>query len=231
MGARLTVLAALALRACQASRDCGDVRCGEHERCCARGNASTSNGNGGAAARAFLDGAGWLARKLSGVLILLLLFAMGYFVQRVVCPRPRGRRERARASRDTLLTTPPPPLETGTEFAWPAPLPPPPPPRLPAYEEVKHLPTYEESVQEAEEEEEEGLGGRRSEDNLLEAAGALGRLREERRTAARQSRSSRNSYRVDDGRLLQHLPIGFYPEHVLYNMSTGTLATDAADKA
>ncbi|XP_037403648.1 uncharacterized membrane protein C3orf80 homolog [Pygocentrus nattereri] len=195
MGACLAVLAALALRACQASRDCGDVRCGEHERCCARGNNSTSNGNGsGAATRAFLDGAGWLARKLSGVLILLLLFVMGYFVQRVVCPRPRGRRERARASQDTLLTTPPPPLEPGAEFTWPAPLPP--PPRLPAYDEVKHLPTYEESVQEVEEEEEEeeeGLGGRRSEDNLLEAAGPLRRPREERRTAARQTRSSRNS--------------------------------------
>ncbi|XP_049334981.1 uncharacterized membrane protein C3orf80 homolog [Astyanax mexicanus] len=198
MGARLALLAALALRACQASRDCGDVSCGEHERCCARGNGSTSNGNGssGAAARAFLDGAGWLARKLSGVLILLLLFAMGYFVQRVVCPRPRGRRERVRASRDTLLTTSsPPPLEPGTEFMWPAPLPPPPPPRLPAYDEVKHLPTYEESVQEAEEEEEEeeGLGGRRSQDNLLEAAGAQRRPAEDRRTAARQTRGSRNS--------------------------------------
>lgn len=180
MGARLAVLASLALCVCQASRDCGSgVRCGEHERCCARGNVS-AGANGDAAARAFLDSAGWLARKLSGVLILLLLFAMGYFVQRVVCPRPRGRRERARASQDTLLTTPPP-LEPGggAELVWPAP-----PPRLPNYEEVKHLPTYEESVQEAEED--GGLGGRRSQENLL---GPAGTPREDRRT----SRSSRNS--------------------------------------
>nr|XP_060622726.1 uncharacterized membrane protein C3orf80 homolog [Anolis sagrei ordinatus] len=51
----------------------------------------------------FLDNVGWLVRKLSGLLILLVLFAIGYFLQRLICPSPRRRRRerrrRARAAR------------------------------------------------------------------------------------------------------------------------------------
>ncbi|XP_062833586.1 uncharacterized membrane protein C3orf80 homolog [Anolis carolinensis] len=48
----------------------------------------------------FLDNVGWLVRKLSGLLILLVLFAIGYFLQRLICPSPRRRRrERRRAAR------------------------------------------------------------------------------------------------------------------------------------
>ncbi|XP_025026570.1 uncharacterized membrane protein C3orf80 homolog, partial [Python bivittatus] len=130
----------------------------------------------------FLDNVGWFVRKLSGLLILLVLFAIGYFLQRIICPSPRrhGRRRphpgqrgeeeeeeeeadyddddleeqdslarvtplnaTAANSQDSLLDSggrepflPPPLLHVVSPVFL----------QLPSYEEVKYLPTYEESM-------------------------------------------------------------------------------------
>lgn len=160
-----TLLSACLLSACQALRSCGEVQCGDGQQCCppiVAGNGSVSS-----AVRCcklpihiFFDNVGWFTRKLSGILILLLLFAMGYFIQRIICPRPRRHQQHDRseepslfhghasASQDSLLDRYPEYSVGG--FASP---------NLPAYDEVKYLPTYEESMQE--------MHRDRSDDNLL----------------------------------------------------------------
>uniref|UniRef100_A0AAY5EG14 Uncharacterized protein n=1 Tax=Electrophorus electricus TaxID=8005 RepID=A0AAY5EG14_ELEEL len=62
--------------------------CGEGQRCCAPGNGSAAVRCCKLPLQTFFDNVGWITRKLSGILILLLLFAMGYFIQRIICPRP-----------------------------------------------------------------------------------------------------------------------------------------------
>ncbi|KAK2847316.1 hypothetical protein Q5P01_010315 [Channa striata] len=169
-GAAGTFFSACLLSACQALRSCGDVQCGDGQQCCPP--ALTANGSAGSAVRCcrlpihvFFDNVGWFTRKLSGILILLLLFAMGYFIQRVICPRPRRHQHRDRgeepslfhghasASQDSLLDRYPEYSLGG--FSSPS---------LPAYDEVKYLPTYEESMQE--------MRRDRSEDHLLSARAA-----------------------------------------------------------
>lgn len=157
-----TLLSACLVSACQALQSCGEVQCGDGQQCCLPG----VNGNGSTVRccklpiHIFFDNVGWFTRKLSGILILLLLFAMGYFIQRIICPRPRrhphhDRSEEpslfhghASASQDSLLDRYPE-CSLG-DFASP---------NLPAYDEVKYLPTYEESMQE--------MHRDRSDDNLL----------------------------------------------------------------
>ncbi|XP_047449750.1 uncharacterized membrane protein C3orf80 homolog [Mugil cephalus] len=160
-----TFLSACLISACQALQSCSGVQCGNGQQCCP----PTVTGNGSATSTVrccrlpihiFFDNVGWFTRKLSGILILLLLFAMGYFIQRIICPRPRrlphdDRSEEpslfhghASASQDTLLDRYPE-YSIG-DFASP---------NLPAYDEVKYLPTYEESMQE--------MHRDRSDDNLL----------------------------------------------------------------
>lgn len=134
--------------ACDASRGCVEIKCS------ARAN-TTSVDCCDLPPRTLAEHASWLARKLSGLLILLALFAVGYFVQRLVCPRHRRRGRappepesllgaRATASQDTLLER----FEDsggvdGVDgFTSPVLQP-------PAYDEVKDLPTYEESVRAA----------------------------------------------------------------------------------
>ncbi|EFB25154.1 hypothetical protein PANDA_019815 [Ailuropoda melanoleuca] len=58
------------------------------ERCCDAANA-TAVRCCKLPLHAFLDNVGWFVRKLSGLLILLVLFAIGYFLQRIICPSPR----------------------------------------------------------------------------------------------------------------------------------------------
>ncbi|XP_058412462.1 uncharacterized membrane protein C3orf80 homolog [Diceros bicornis minor] len=159
---------------------CAELACGERERCCDAANAT--------AARccklplhAFLDNVGWFVRKLSGLLILLVLFAIGYFLQRIICPSPRRyprgqarpgppgaagprdddddspallRDEAAAGSQDSLLdsgggglgrgdggrSAPSCASEHELRVVPPVLL------QLPSYEEVKTLPTYEESM-------------------------------------------------------------------------------------
>ncbi|XP_062242635.1 uncharacterized membrane protein C3orf80 homolog [Platichthys flesus] len=166
-GATGTLLSACLVSACQALRSCGEVQCGDGQQCCPP--IVAGNGSASSAVRCcklpihiFFDNVGWFTRKLSGILILLLLFAMGYFIQRIICPRPRrhphnDRSEEpslfhghasASASQDSLLDRYPE-YSLG-DFTSPS---------LPAYDEVKYLPTYEESMQE--------MHRDRSDDNLL----------------------------------------------------------------
>lgn len=170
-----TFLSACLLSVCEALRSCGEVQCDDSQQCCPP--VASRTGNGSSTARCckhpinvFFDNVGRFTQKLSGILILLLLFAMGYFIQRIICPRPRRNPHRDRseepsslflgnasASQDTLLD---PEYNLG-EFASP---------NLPAYDEVKYLPTYEESMHE--------MHRDRSDDSLLSENQRRGQGRE-----------------------------------------------------
>ncbi|XP_016044045.2 uncharacterized membrane protein C3orf80 homolog [Erinaceus europaeus] len=145
---------------------CAELACGERERCCAAANA-TAVRCCKLPLHAFLDGVGWFVRKLSGLLILLVLFAIGYFLQRIICPSPRRpprgqarpgqpggagapdddapallRDEAAAGSQDSLLDRGGPAGDPENELPGVSPV----FLQLPSYEEVKYLPTYEESM-------------------------------------------------------------------------------------
>lgn len=83
---------------------------------------------------------GVVTRKLSGILILLLLFTLGYVFHRLLCARSRTQTPPQHglptitASQELLVNscTPDGSIE--------------PLPQLPTYEECKQLPTYEETV-------------------------------------------------------------------------------------
>ncbi|KAM9039448.1 uncharacterized membrane protein C3orf80 homolog [Sarcophilus harrisii] len=167
---------------------CGGLTCGDKERCCDFGNVTyTEVKCCKLPFHTFLDNVGWFVRKLSGLLILLVLFAIGYFLQRIICPSPRrynrrqpgqpqqqqqqqqqppqppaaapgGRRpqsddapallhETAATSQDSLLDSSSGSGRWGASsehelHAVSSPL----FLQLPSYEEVKYLPTYEESI-------------------------------------------------------------------------------------
>ncbi|KAM7132932.1 putative membrane protein C3orf80 homolog [Molossus nigricans] len=187
----LLLLLALALVApSRGGGGCAELACGERERCCDAANA-TAVRCCKLPLHAFLDNVGWFVRKLSGLLILLVLFAIGYFLQRIICPSPRRyqrgqarpgqarsgqpgggglpgaaeppddddspallRDEAAAGSQDSLLdsgsggrgrggggfSVPSCASEHELRLVSPAFL------QLPSYEEVKYLPTYEESM-------------------------------------------------------------------------------------
>ncbi|KAJ8388660.1 hypothetical protein AAFF_G00130690 [Aldrovandia affinis] len=171
-----------------AVRNCGDIECRDDQRCCAQGNGSTTIRCCKLTTHTFYDNVGWVTRKLSGILILLLLFAMGYFIQRMICPRPRRHHERqeepslfnghATASQDSLLDRFP--EYTLENFSSPV-------LQLPAYDEVKYLPTYEETMQEVDRD--------RSNDNLLMASSVepVSVAVAGQRAAAPDTRTLRNS--------------------------------------
>ncbi|OCT78661.1 uncharacterized membrane protein C3orf80 homolog [Xenopus laevis] len=142
------------LQESQAGWSCGDLLCGDKEGCCVFGNVSqTEIKCCKLPFHTFLDNVGWFVRKLSGLLILLVLFAIGYFLQRMICPSPRRySRQQQRSqgapgllnetsSQDSLLDSvrhlPEHELHI---ISSPIFL------QLPSYEEVKYLPTYEESM-------------------------------------------------------------------------------------
>ncbi|XDA71322.1 hypothetical protein R6Z07F_001674 [Ovis aries] len=185
----LLLLLALALVApSRGGGGCAELACGERERCCDAANA-TAVRCCKLPLHAFLDNVGWFVRKLSGLLILLVLFAIGYFLQRIICPSPRRyprgqarpgppggagqpgaegppddedddspellRDEVAAGSQDSLLdsgggggrgragggrSAPSCASEHELRVVSPVFL------QLPSYEEVKYLPTYEESM-------------------------------------------------------------------------------------
>ncbi|KAG7266349.1 hypothetical protein CRUP_017708 [Coryphaenoides rupestris] len=96
-----------------------------------------------------------VTRKLSGILILLLLFAMGYSIQRLICSKTRRRRrlhddlEHLAASQSHPTTTVSrEPLVTDAGGSSGGEADALPPVSLPTYEECvcKRLPTYEESL-------------------------------------------------------------------------------------
>ncbi|KAM8954376.1 putative membrane protein C3orf80 homolog [Pelodytes ibericus] len=138
----------------QAGWSCGDLLCGEKEGCCVFGNVShTEIRCCKLPFHTLLDNVGWFVRKLSGLLILLVLFAIGYFLQRMICPSPRRyTRQQQRghngpgllnetSSQDSLIDSVRRlphhelPIISSPVFL-----------QLPSYEEVKYLPTYEESM-------------------------------------------------------------------------------------
>lgn len=189
----LLLLLALALVApSRGGGGCAELACGERERCCDAANA-TAVRCCKLPLHAFLDNVGWFVRKLSGLLILLVLFAIGYFLQRIICPSPRRyprgqaragqarpgapgasgppgdagqpdddddspallRDEVAAGSQDSLLDSgagggrgrggcgrPAPSCASEHELRVVSPV----FLQLPSYEEVKYLPTYEESM-------------------------------------------------------------------------------------
>ncbi|KAM6223221.1 putative membrane protein C3orf80 homolog [Rhynchocyon petersi] len=185
----LPLLLILALALVAPSRGgggCAELACGERERCCDAANA-TAVRCCKLPLHAFLDNVGWFVRKLSGLLILLVLFAIGYFLQRIICPSPRRyprgqarpgqpgasgppgaagppddddddspallRDEAAAGSQDSLLDSGsgrrgrggggrPAACTSEHELRVVSPV----FLQLPSYEEVKYLPTYEESM-------------------------------------------------------------------------------------
>uniref|UniRef100_A0A8C8RVA6 Chromosome 3 open reading frame 80 n=1 Tax=Pelusios castaneus TaxID=367368 RepID=A0A8C8RVA6_9SAUR len=158
----LVLGAALLWQPGQGTWSCGELRCAERESCCDYGNVTyTEIKCCKLPLHTFLDNVGWFVRKLSGLLILLVLFAIGYFLQRIICPSPRrySRQPRhdspgspldvtAATSQDSLLDS-----SSGSSGRGPSEQELPPlqisSPRflqLPSYEEVKYLPTYEESM-------------------------------------------------------------------------------------
>ncbi|XP_066565458.1 uncharacterized membrane protein C3orf80 homolog [Amia ocellicauda] len=176
-----TLLTLCVIYAFQATRNCGGTFCREDQRCCPLGNSSSEIRCCKLPLHTFFDNVGWITRKLSGILILLLLFAMGYFIQRIICPRPRRHHERqddpsllnghTTASQDSLIDR----LPEHRIGAFTSPV-----LQLPAYDEVKYLPTYEETMQ---------VDRDRSDDNLLSAAGQT----EETAHTASDTRTSWNS--------------------------------------
>ncbi|KAM8728724.1 putative membrane protein C3orf80 homolog [Acanthopagrus schlegelii] len=125
-------------------RRCGQDICRDEQVCCAQGNDTTAV----TCCKQFVDQTYYhiamVTRKLSGVLIMLLLFAVGYFVQRVLCSRsrqltpPHDGHPPVTTSQDPLVEscTPDSSLEPGPSA------------QLPSYEDCKRLPTYEETVRE-----------------------------------------------------------------------------------
>lgn len=124
---------------------CGRDICRDDEQCCDRRNHTTDV----TCCKQFVDNTYYsiamVTRKLSGVLIMLLLFAFGYFVQRMLCSRtrqlsvPYSGPPSAAASQEMLMESctldglRDPSLST----------------TLPSYDDCKRLPTYEETVRES----------------------------------------------------------------------------------
>ncbi len=150
---------------CEAVRSCAGIQCDEDQRCCTQNSSSITTVHQ-FPLHTFLDNLEWLVRKLSGLLILLLLFVVGYFIQRVVCPRPR----RPTPEEPSLLHGHTSQDSFTGDFSSPVLL-------LPMYEEVNYLPTYEEIMME--------VNG----DNLSANIGAM----EERRATLQTSRRPINS--------------------------------------
>ncbi|XP_074860789.1 putative membrane protein C3orf80 homolog [Carettochelys insculpta] len=155
----LALGAALLWQPCQGRWSCGELTCGERESCCDYGNVTyTEIKCCKLPFHTFLDNVGWFVRKLSGLLILLVLFAIGYFLQRIICPSPRrySRQPRPRDSPGSPLNvTAATSQDSLLDSSSPGPGEQEPPlghvvsplfPQLPSYEEVKYLPTYEESM-------------------------------------------------------------------------------------
>ncbi|KAF7652970.1 hypothetical protein LDENG_00088790 [Lucifuga dentata] len=123
-------------------RKCGQALCRDEQVCCVQGNNTTLF----TCCKQIVDKTYYniavVTRKLSGVLILLLLFAVGYFIQRILCSRTRQQSQphngppTATMSQEQLLES-----CTSDSLTDPAQG-----VQLPSYDECKHLPTYEETV-------------------------------------------------------------------------------------
>ncbi|XP_056149893.1 uncharacterized protein LOC130124464 [Lampris incognitus] len=161
-GTLALVACVLANNAVYSVRKCGRALCRDDHVCCAQDNNSTDVACCKQIVYTAYYNIAMVTRKISGVLILLLLFAVGYFVQRMVCAKSRrqlrnsgratphgGHHQPAAAVSQELLIADGPASRSRTD-PDPASAPGPAPgfAQLPTYDECKHLPTYEESVRE-----------------------------------------------------------------------------------
>ncbi|KAM9789876.1 zona pellucida sperm-binding protein 3-like [Neosynchiropus ocellatus] len=124
-------------------RRCGREFCREDEICCAEGNHSLTL----TCCRQYADSTyvniAVVTRKLSGVLIMLLLFAVGYLVQRILCSKSR---RTTPEDHPTATVSQEPLVQRDTTVVGLMDRDPGPQAVLPSYEECKHLPTYEETM-------------------------------------------------------------------------------------
>lgn len=120
---------------------CGRDLCRDDQVCCASGNDTVVT-----CCRQFVDktyyNIAMVTRKLSGVLIMLLLFAVGYFVQRMLCSRSRPLTP-PQNGHPTVTTSQDPLVDICTPDSLVDSVP---AAQLPTYEECKRLPTYEETI-------------------------------------------------------------------------------------
>lgn len=137
----LTVLtlSILAPTAVYSIRRCGPDICRDDQICCAQGN----NSSAVTCCRQPVDQTFYnitmVTRKLSGVLIMLLLFALGYAVQRALCSKSRQLTQHPLNGHPPVTTSQEPLVESsGLDV--------PPVVQLPPYDECKRLPTYEETM-------------------------------------------------------------------------------------
>lgn len=125
-----------------AIRRCGRDICREEQICCPQGN----NSSAVTCCRRLVDqtyyNIAMVTRKLSGVLILLLLFALGYSLQRALCAKTR-RLAQAQNGHPPAATSQDPLMEGHSPDQDQDQAPAAQPPR---YDESKRLPTYEESM-------------------------------------------------------------------------------------
>lgn len=121
---------------------CGHSLCPDDQVCCVQGNNTAAD----TCCKKVVDmtyyNIAMITRKLSGVLIMLLLFAVGYFVQRMLCSRTRQINP-AHNGLPAVTTSQEPLVEcfTPDSLVDPALA-----ARLPSYDACKRLPTYEETV-------------------------------------------------------------------------------------
>lgn len=131
-------LSFLARELVYAIRRCGQDSCRDEQVCCAQGNSSTATVTCCKLVDKTYYNISMVTRKLSGVLIMLLLFAAGYFIQRMLCSGSRQLTQAQNghppvtASQDPLVESSTPEEAAGAQ--------------LPSYDESKRLPTYEETV-------------------------------------------------------------------------------------
>lgn len=119
-------------------RKCGQVICRDEQICCPQEN----NSSAVTCCKQLVDktyyNIAMVTRKLSGILILLLLFALGYSLQRVLCSKT-GRLVQAQNGHPPVTTSQDPLMESNSPDQAPA-------AQLPPYDESKRLPTYEETM-------------------------------------------------------------------------------------
>lgn len=133
------ILSILAPTAVYSIRRCGPDICRDDQICCAQGN----NSSAVTCCRQPVDqtfyNIAMVTRKLSGVLIMLLLFALGYVVQRALCSKSRQLTQHPLNGHPPVTTSQEPLVESsGLDV--------PPVVQLPSYDECKRLPTYEETM-------------------------------------------------------------------------------------
>lgn len=134
----LLVLSFLVHTLVDSIRRCGQEICRDEQICCSEGN----NSSAVTCCKQLVDktyyNIAMVTRKLSGILILLLLFALGYSLQRVLCSKT-GRFVQGQNGHPPVTTSQDPLMESNSPDQAPV-------AQLPSYDESRRLPTYEETM-------------------------------------------------------------------------------------